>query len=511
MVPQGSPPGNDRPTQSVAVTNGRAHASVALAIAEPLRALLGHDVSDWSGRGLVVCKERTVRSVLHGELGGVAVHVKAFRADTLADRARDAVRRGRGEHEADNLARAGALGLPVVEALASGAAVDRGQLRSFLVTRTVQGATPFTFEVSAPVQRRVGALLRTVHDHGLDLDDLHPGNLVVDGDGAPWLLDLTSLRNGGALSLRRRAKLVALFCQDLDGGGLDPAARELMAGYHEAGAGLPADFAHELTLATHRWRASALRSFGRRATRSCKHTHVEERRRGIPRWYVHLPSGTPAVVVPGCQQELAALGAPLRRGRRGAVWLGRSAVKERDAGAARRLWRAEYWLLFARVPTGGPVALCLDRRRGFVFCGNLQRPSLATELAAQSLDPAAIGAAARSLGDSLGRLHAHGLRNRDLKFDNLVRHPTTGRVCMVDLDGVRLASTGDTRGLGADLGRLLAAFTGAGAPGGGATVRAFFGAYLRAHHRLLRQPAWHRIRRHAERRAREWASAHAQG
>ena len=37
----------------------------------------------------------------------------------------------------------------------------------------------------------------------------------------------------------------------------------------------------------------------------------------------------------------------------------------------------------------------------------------------------------------------------------------------------------------------------------------FLGAYLRAHRRLLRRPAWHRIRRHAERRAREWASAHA--
>lgn len=507
MVPEGPSPGNVPALQSAAVTSGRARAQVAAALAEPLRELLGHDVATWSQHGLELCKERTVRSVLRGPLGGVDVHVKVFRADTLADRARDKLRRGRGEHEAKNLARAAALGLPVVEALGSGIATDAGELRSFLVTRTVAGALPFTFAQPAAVQHRVGALLRRVHDLGLDLDDLHPGNLVIDDHGQPWLLDLTSLQHAGTLSLRRRAAGLARFCQHLDAGALDPAASELRSGYLAAGATLPATLARELTLATHRWRAHALAAFGRRCARSCRHTEVPPRRRGQPRWLWHrLVPGDVAALRTQCLAFVGGEPEPLRRGRRGAVWLtGELAVKQRDRGAARTLWRSSYWLLFAGVAAPAPVALCLLTARGLVFTQRLTGPSLAAELAAGSVD---VAAAAASLGRNVGRLHAHGLRNRDLKFDNLIRDPDRGEVCMVDLDGVRRASTTDTRGLGADLGRLLAAFRGAGSPGGSATLRRFLFAYLRAHRGLLQRPQWARIRRQAERRAREWASAH---
>lgn len=510
MVPQGRPPGNVLPTQSAAVSSGRAHANVAGSIAEPLRALLGHDVSDWPRHGLELCKERTVRSVLRGHLADTPIHAKVWRADTLADRARDAVRRGRGEREAGNLAKARAMGLPVVEALAFGAAEDRGQLRSFVVTRTVVGAVPFTFAAPAAVQRRTGALLREVHDRGLDLADLHPGNLLVDGEGAPWLLDLTSLRQAGTLSLPRRAAALALFCQVLDGGALDATARELMAGYREAGPALRDDFARELMLATHRWRAHGLASFGRRSTRDCRHTEVQGRRRGQPRWFWHRLLGDDAEALRAtCRAFAGAEPPPLRQGRRGAVWLTADvAVKQRDRGAARSLWRGAYWLLFAGVATARPVALCLETGRGLVFTQRLAGPTLAEELAGGAKDAPAT---ARSLGNQVGRLHAHCLRNRDLKFDNLIRDARTGDICMVDLDGVRRCRGDDTRGLGADLGRLFAAFLAAGSPGGTTALLAFLRAYLRAHRRLLRRPAWRRIRRHAERRAREWASAHANG
>ncbi|MBL9076862.1 MAG: hypothetical protein JNL08_05130 [Planctomycetes bacterium] len=508
MVPHRTTPGNAEPAISVAGKD-RARATAAPAVADALRALLAHDVADWDRHDLERFKERTVRSVFRGRLGGAEVHAKVFRADTLADRARDALRQGRGEREAAHLAAARALGLPVVEVLASGTAMDGGQPRSFVVTRTVPEAAPFTFAAPAAVQRTVGALLRTVHDHGIDLADLHPGNLVLDPAGRPFLLDLTSMRHGGPPSLRRRAAALALFCQDLDGGALDAAARELLAGYLAGGPPLADGLQHELALATHRVRARGLVAFGRRATRACRHTHAEARRRGQPRWFVHLGQGLPEAIVPDATRLLADPGPPLRRGRRGAVWLGTGyAIKERDAGAARSLWRAAYWLAYAGVPTAPPVALCLDRGRGFVFSQNLAQPSLAHELAAGALDAGAVADAARSLGTAVGRLHAHGLRNRDLKFDNLVRHPGRAQVCLVDLDGVRRASATDTRGRGADLGRLLAAFRGAGSPGGEATVRTFVRAYLRAHRRLLRQPPLRRILRHAERRAREWASAH---
>ena len=509
MVPHRTTPGNDAPAQSLAVPGRRARATAVAEVAADLGRLLAHDVAAWDDHGLERFKERTVRSVFRGRLGDTPVHVKVFRADTLADRARDAVRKGRGEREAEHLVALRALGLPVAEALASGVAEDAGELRSFVVTRTVPGAAPFTFAAPAAMQRTVGALLRTVHELGIDLADLHSDNLVLDADGRPFLLDLTSMRHGGPPSLRQRAAALALFCQDLDGGALDPAARELLAGYRTAGPDLPAALDGELELATHRVRARGLVSFGRRAARACRHTQVEPRRRGQPRWFVHLPAGLPEEIVPRANRLVEAPGTPLRRGRRGGVWLDAGfAVKERTAAAARRLWRAAYWLVFAGVPTATPAALRLDRGRGLVFCQRLARPSLAHELAAGALDAPAVAAAARSLGTAVGRLHAHGLRNRDLKFDNLVRHPTDATICMVDLDGVRRAAATDTRGRGADLGRLLAAFRGAGAPGGDVTVRTFLRGYVRAQRRLLRHPPLRRILRHAGKRAEEWSSAH---
>jgi hypothetical protein len=105
-------------------------------------------------------------------------------------------------------------------------------------------------------------------------------------------------------------------------------------------------------------------------------------------------------------------------------------------------------------------------------------------------------------------LHAHGLRNRDLKFENLVRDPASGVIRAVDLDGVRRGAANDHRGQGRDLGRLLAAFRAAGSPGGAGTVSAFVRAYLRSHLRLLQRPPLLRIARRAEQRAAEWASAH---
>lgn len=510
MVPHRPTSSNDSLPQSVAVVNGRARAVASPTIAAAVQHLLASDVASWDAQGLSRIKERTVRSVFSGTLAGVPVHVKVFRADTLADRARDAVRQPRGEREVKNLLVARGHGLPAVEPLAAGIAIDGADRRSFVVTRTIANATPFSFALAAAVQHRVGALLRTIHDSGTQPGDLHADNLLIDSHGEPWLVDFTSVRFGDVPSLARRAAALAFLCQELDGGALDPRAHTLLAAYVEAGRELAPTFDRELRLATHRWRAQALVAFGHRALRSCKHTFAAERRRATPRWYVHLPSGAAETVIAAASAALAAPGEPLRRGRRGAVWLlPRYAVKERDAGAARRLWRAAYWLTFARVPIAMPVALCIDRGRGFVFAERVDAPSLAAEVAAGALDTNAVTAAARSLGDSLGRLHAHGLRNRDLKLDNLVRDPRSGAVCIVDLDGVRRASTIDTRGQGADLGRLLAAFRGANELGGDATVRTFLRSYLRAHRQLLQTPPLHRILRRAEQRAGEWRSAHA--
>ncbi|MFO1077661.1 MAG: lipopolysaccharide kinase InaA family protein [Planctomycetota bacterium] len=501
MVHDRPTPGNDPPAQS-----GHADAAVAAA----LRRLCAEDLGNWGEHGFRVEKQRTVRLVLRGQLDGTPAHVKLFRAARLSDRTRDAVRGPKGRAEFEHLLAARELGLPVVEPLAHGHAREGDDRRSFVVTRTIEGAQPFAFPADPTVQDRVGRLLRTVHDLGVHLGDLHCGNLLVDAGGSPWLVDLSSFQRQGRLTLAERAAGLALFCQDLDGGALDPAAQVLLAGYRAAGPVLPEEFADELRLATRRWRAAALPAFGRRGRRSCRHTDAEPKRRGQPRWFRHLDPRVDDAVRARCEQLAASPPPPSKSGRRGFVAvLDDVVVKEREQGASQKLWRASYWLLFAGVPAPRPFALRLFGRRGLVFTARVGGANLADELRAERLDAAALAAAAGNLGDAVGRLHAHGLRNRDLKFDNLVRDPATGAVLMVDLDGVRRKAAEDARGAGADLGRLLAAFHAAGDPGGALVVRAFVRAYLRAHRRLLSAPPMRRLLRRAGERAAQWAHDHA--
>lgn len=137
----------------------------------------------------------------------------------------------------------------------------------------------------------------------------------------------------------------------------------------------------------------------------------------------------------------------------------------------------------------------------------LQGPDLASEL--RSLSPTELRSVAADLGDSIGRLHAFGLRNRDLKLDNLVRDPNSGRIHVVDLDGIRRRLPLERRGQGRDLGRLLAAYRAAtdSDPVEPGLLRAFYRSYRAAWRRLGLKPS-RNLRRHTEARAREWAAAH---
>ncbi|HEB54079.1 MAG TPA: hypothetical protein ENI87_12565 [bacterium] len=508
MVPQGPAPGNRALQHSFTVANGAA-ATASPLIADALAELLHVEVDEWPQHGLEPIKRRTVRSVFRGRLGGIDVHVKVFRADTLADRARDAVRTGKGRREAENLLRARALDLPAVEPLAFGTALSGAHHCSLLVTRSL-AAEPFTFPADDGIAARTGALLRRLHDLGVEPTDLHPGNVLVTAAGEPILCDLTSLRHAGELTLRRRAAGLAFFCNPIDGGPLDPLTRSFRRGYEQPGRALPEAFLAELARASRRLRAAALRSFGRRSERPCRHTEVEPRRRATPRWFLHRgDGGVDDELQAACRAFDASANEPRRSGRRGGIWLTDAfAVKRRDPGKARKLWRAHYWLSFARVPAATPLALCLDRGQGLVFTRVAGPRDLATEIATGALDAAAIARTATALGHAIGRLHGHGLRNRDLKFDNLVRDADSGEVRIVDLDGVTLHAADDTRGTGRDLGRLLAAFRTAGEPGGSASLRRFVRAYYRARRRLLQRPPMQRILRRAEQRAGEWAAAH---
>jgi tRNA A-37 threonylcarbamoyl transferase component Bud32 len=354
-------------------------------------------------------------------------------------------------------------------------------------------------------------LLRRAHDLGVLPGDLHPGNLVVDAADSPFLLDLASMARSGDPEPRRRAAALAFFCQELDAGPLDARAEALLLAYLGAGPELPADFAALLARAARAVRARALAAFGRRSSRPCRHTVVPPRVRGQLRWCLYQveDAADREPLHAACRAFAQAPPEPHKTGRRGSLWLlDDLAVKQREAGKAQRLFRAAYWLRFARVPQAEPVAVAWRAGAGFVFVRRLPMPSVGDELARGALAGSELQEAAASLGDGVGRLHAHGLRNRDLKLQNLVRDPVTATVCTVDLDGVRRKRPSDARGQGADLGRLLAAFTAAGSPGGAATVRTFVRAYLRARRRLLQPAPARRLWRRAAERARQWADAH---
>ena len=227
MVPQGPTPGNQALTHSSTLPDGAA-LTASPAIADALAALLEHDVGEWPRRGLQEQKRRSVRRVFKGALGDAEVYVKVFRADTIAAKARDALRRRhKGEREAAHLRAALDAGLPAVEPLAFGLAREGESLCSFLVTRSVDAAS---LELPCGAERAdgVGRLLRRVHDSGLLPGDLHPGNLLVRPDGQPVLCDLTSMQQTGVMSARQRAAGLAFFCNPIDGGPLDPALRALL-------------------------------------------------------------------------------------------------------------------------------------------------------------------------------------------------------------------------------------------------------------------------------------------
>lgn len=494
--------------QSTTFAHGSCRGEVRRPLAEPLAPLFAQLPGT---AGLAVVKQSTVRTVLHGTVGGTSVHVKLFRSGSLSDRARDAMRGERGQREAKNLLAAASLGLATVEPLAHGTCEGEDGKQSFLVTRSVPGSTRFAFSLPAAVLQRVGAMLRRAHDQGFLPGDLHPGNVVIDGSGSPWLLDLTSVRHSGDPDAKRRAAALAFFCQELDGGPLDPCAAPLLAAYHAGGPPLPETFAKALAQAARAVRHAALVAFGRRSSRPCRHTELGVHRRGVPRWHWHL-SGSPqrdAELRSACEAFAAAMPEPAKAGRRGAVWLlDPIVVKQRDQGSARKLFTAMYWLHFAGVPQAAPVALRTFDGIGHLFAAKIAAPDLRAELRAGTLRGRSVLAAAHALGTAVGRLHAHGLRNRDLKFVNLVRDPATGAICMVDLDGVMQKRPSDARGQGRDLGRLLAAFRGEGSPGGLGTVVAFMRAYQRARLQLLQPATLHTLWRVATKRADEWASAH---
>ncbi len=488
------------------------------AVLQPL--LEKHSPEEWAQKlpGWQELKRSTVRQVLRGEIPNILeghsegqqtlpVYLKLFRAVRLSDRARDLLSGSRSMREFRNLQEAQARGLPCVQALAAGSV--RGSLgsRSFLLTLGQAGQALARGPLEPELASKVGGLLRQAHDLGLHAQDLHPGNLLLGDDGRCYLLDLTSAALADALDQQQRARALAFFCQDLDGMVQDPAAAPLLQAY-----GASNELKHKALQAGQVLRQHALASFGRRALRACRHTRLERGHRQ-PRWFWHQPAAELWDQARRCQQQLPDLPAE-KQGRRGAVFLHEDlAVKQRNAAAARRLFVASYLLQFTGVASPQPVGLQTFNGQGCVFWRRLPWPNLEAELAT-GMAAKDMLACAGNLGQAVGRLHGFGLRNRDLKFENLCRDPQSNRILMLDLDGIKRRSLHDMRGRAADLGRLLAAFqnagelVGNGTPSGNKLMLTFLRRYIESCKNLCLPTTLPHLLKLTVANASTWASAH---
>jgi hypothetical protein len=324
--------------------------------------------------------------------------------------------------------------------------------------------------------------------------------MLLGEAGALHLVDLTSAILANPLEEEERARALAFFCQDLDGGLGDPAATALAEGYAADAGMIDRAVRHGRRL-----RNRGLSAFGRRALRPCQHTSVESL--GTDSLYLYSPARDLHPAIRDWQRDDPET-REIKIGRRGGVFfLGDLAIKQRSQAAAKKLATASFWLISAGVPAPDPAGLRIGSGRGWFFARLLPWPNLAEEFSRGEPGSESVVSAAEHLGRSVGRLHAHGLRNRDLKFENLVRNPESNEVYMVDLDGIRRHHPLDSRGQAADLGRLLAAYRSSQANSDPRVLRAFLRGYIRSHKSLCLKPASN-IYRHTEARAREWAKAH---
>lgn len=446
-------------------------------------------------------KGTTVRTILRGTVAGphgevLDLHLKLFRAVSLSDHARDALGGARSLKEFHNLLEARARGLPCIRPVAAGTFRGSQGSRSFLLTLTAEGKPLCRGPLPPKTAAAAGGLLRQAHDCGLHARDLHPGNILETPDGSLLLLDLTSAELASPLDERQRARALAFFCQDLDGLVMDRAARLLTRAY-----GARPELLVRAQREARRLRNRSLSAFGRRAFRHGSWTHVENRR-----LFLHCAEQPLWDEARDLLENLDAL-TPVKSGRRGAVFVrGQLVAKRREAGHARHLFESAYWLIHAGVPIAAPVALKLGGGLGVVVSRRLPWPTLLAEVEA-GLDGDSLAAAAQKLGESVGRMHSLGLRNRDMKLKNLVREPDSNEVFMVDLDGIRRKVPLDDRGRAADLGRLLAAFRQAGSPGDARTLRRFARSYATTCRRLCNPVRLRHLVPPIEARASEWASA----
>lgn len=419
-------------------------------ILDALLARLG--AVDWPGPPAgfePVVPARPMRTVLAGRLEGHGpVVVKWSRPDTLADHVSRRVRGGKGVREGKVLRALRHAGVRVPEPLAF-----TDEDADVLVTawRGDLAPLPPADEAPAGLIEDVAMLLAVAHAAGLRHDDLHAGNLAMDG-GQPLLVDLGSARIGKPLRAEERPRALAALAHGLlHGARRSQRLRALVAYVRQVDGGSGRAGARALLRAVDEELRGVRRRFwrgrDRRATRTGRHFEIFTTASGATG--VRNRDTTDEAWIERAERwlrEPAAHGEPLKVG--GRVRRIDDVVVKAFDGVARgrlsrpvRAFRMAYALRNRGIPAPTPhLALADEDGAGIVATDWIDAPNLHDFIAEGRYAEHPVPerrALLERLGRMLRRMHEAEVTHRDLKAPNLLVTEDLD-VVIVDLDGARV-------------------------------------------------------------------------
>jgi tRNA A-37 threonylcarbamoyl transferase component Bud32 len=494
-----------------------------------------------------VVKHGPHRTVYRVALATGAVYVKHCRISGPRAWAREVIRAPKARLEFENAARLRALGVGAAVPLAWGAPDTRWPGESFLVTRDLAPAVPFTAFVESrlpafgpdrqshvrrQLARGLGRFLALLHDRGVTHPDPHPGNLLVELPGSLMphfsLLDVHAVRFGPPLrwgeSLANLVRYNRWF--QMRAGATDRLrfwrtyrlARQSLPVVSPEEAGREAAELERATRASNRrfWLARTARYKGtHRTVRRVRAGRVRGLAvRDLPDDFLRRLLADPdaAFAAPGTKllkrcvsSTVAEMEMPTPAGPR-AVVLKRVTVRSAlDAvknlvrsSAVRRSWLLGHGLCERGLPTPRPLAMFHRHSAGvFPAAGYLLTEKVPdavglSEAVRTCRDPRVLRRWAERLARVVRAMHDRGVSHRDLKAPNVMLQgaaadPAAATPVLIDLVGASASADAVPFARRArELARLNASFLTVPHVTRGERLR-FLRAYLRAG---AREPDW---------------------
>jgi tRNA A-37 threonylcarbamoyl transferase component Bud32 len=453
----------------------------------------GPDLDSWIADGTAeVVKHGSHRTVYRVALASGAVYVKHCRINGPRAWAREVIRPPKARLEFENAARLIALGIGAPVPLAWGVADSVWPGASYLVTRDVAPAVPFTeflnsrfpafdpdtqCHVRRQLARGLGRFLARLHDNGVAHPDPHAGNVLVELPGSLMphfsLLDVHAVRFGPPLSWAESRGNLILYNRWFQ---FRASAADRLRFWHEyrvarQSLAVPEGAEADLERATR----DANRRFWLARTERYKGTHRSIRKvragpvrglavRDLPDGFLHelLANPDAAFTQPGAKllkqcvsSTVAELELPMPGGPRTVIL---KRVNTRSAldwvknlarpSAVRRSWLFGHGLRERWLPTPRPLAMLHWYRagilpaEGYLLTEKVPDAVGLSEAVRARPETRVVRAWAERLARVIRAMHDRGVSHRDLKAPNVMLQgaatdPAGATPVLIDLVGVR--------------------------------------------------------------------------